>query len=75
MPQSRPPLSRGQVKQLIHLCLKSLIKRYDGDLRKALIAYNWGPGRLNRYGAGQAPRQTRVFINRVLGLNNRLAKG
>ena len=28
--------------------LKQLVDRYDGNIRTALLAYNWGPGRIDR---------------------------
>lgn len=28
--------------------LRMLMDRYDGDVRTALLAYNWGPGRIDR---------------------------
>ena len=28
--------------------LRQLLDRYDGNLRTALLAYNWGPGRIDR---------------------------
>ena len=28
--------------------LRLLVDRYDGDIRTALLAYNWGPGRIDR---------------------------
>lgn len=37
---------------------------YDqfGSWRMALIAYNWGPGNLERYGADRMPRETRDYL-------------
>lgn len=44
-----------------------LMKRYNGDVRKAAAAYNWGDGNLARYGLGNAPRETRDYMDAVAG--------
>ncbi len=44
-----------------------LLKQNDGDLRKASAAYNWGPGNLQRYGVGRAPKETRDYMDAVAG--------
>lgn len=45
--------------------LRSLIDRYGGDVERALAAYNWGAGNLER--GATMPRETREYIARVLG--------
>ena len=45
--------------------LKWLLKRYDGDVEKALAAYNWGTGNLER-GTGRLPEETRNYIARIM---------
>lgn len=52
--------------------LKGLLRRYQGDTRKALAAYNWGIGRIDRHGLGKLPSETRTFINRVLNIQAKL---
>ncbi|MNK60453.1 membrane-bound lytic murein transglycosylase D [compost metagenome] len=42
-----------------------LLKKYDGDERKAAAAYNWGEGRVDRYGLGRAPAETRGYMDAV----------
>jgi soluble lytic murein transglycosylase-like protein len=42
--------------------LRYLANRYHGDARKILIAWNAGPGRLDR---GHIPKETKVFVERV----------
>jgi hypothetical protein len=40
----------------------NLLKQYGGDLPKALAAYNWGSGNLERKGLDRAPAETRDYI-------------
>jgi soluble lytic murein transglycosylase-like protein len=35
--------------------LRQLTDRYDGSVRTALVAYNWGPGRIDAFVAAGAP--------------------
>ena len=44
--------------------LKRLLDRYDGDVDRALAAYNWGMGNLER-GRKNLPEETRNYIARV----------
>lgn len=46
--------------------LAGLIKRYDGNLRLALAAYNAGPGAVRKYGGVPPYPQTQNFVRRVL---------
>jgi hypothetical protein len=46
--------------------LKSLLDRYNGDVRKALAAYNWGMGNLERSTTGNLPEETRNYIARIM---------
>ncbi|MGQ7830713.1 lytic transglycosylase domain-containing protein [Altererythrobacter sp. Z27] len=51
--------------------LREQLNRFDGDLEKALAAYNAGPGRVER--AGGVPRiaETRQYVAAIMGrLNN-----
>lgn len=45
--------------------LKGLLQRYDGDVRLALAAYNWGMGNLER-STGNLPQETRNYIARIM---------
>lgn len=44
--------------------LKDLLKRYDGNLDRALAAYNWGPANVDRHGM-RLPAETRRYVARV----------
>jgi nucleoid-associated protein YgaU len=47
--------------------LKGLLRQY-GDVRLALMAYNWGPGNVNQYirGRKNPPKETRDYVPAVL---------
>ena len=52
-----------------------LLKRYGGDVRKALAAYNWGMGNLDKDVAknganweSHAPQETQQYINKAVSL-------
>nr|WP_249182368.1 lytic transglycosylase domain-containing protein [Burkholderia vietnamiensis] len=54
--------------------MQSLMKKYGGDIRKALAAYNWGPGNLDKdiaKNGGQwesnLPAETRKYIAAIAG--------
>ena len=44
--------------------LKGLLNRYQGNVPRALAAYNWGPGNVEKY-PDRLPRETREYIARV----------
>jgi soluble lytic murein transglycosylase-like protein len=44
--------------------LRQMIDRYSGDLEKALAAYNWGPGSLDR-STGKLPDETERYVSLV----------
>lgn len=51
--------------------LRSMLDRFDGDLVKALAAYNAGPGRVERANGIPAIRETQVYVAAILArLNN-----
>jgi hypothetical protein len=44
--------------------LKGLMDRYDGNVDRALAAYNWGMGNVEKY-PDRLPRETRTYISRI----------
>jgi soluble lytic murein transglycosylase-like protein len=46
--------------------LRDLLVKYDGDVIKALAAYNAGPGAVERYGGVPPYPETQHYVDRVL---------
>jgi len=46
--------------------LRELLVKYDGDVVKALAAYNAGPGAVDKYKGLPPYRETQVYVNRVI---------
>jgi hypothetical protein len=44
--------------------LKGLLDRYGGDVDRALAAYNWGMGNVEKH-PDRLPRETRTYISRI----------
>ena len=55
--------------------LASLLQRYNGDINKAVAAYNAGPGAVDQYGGIPPYRETQDYVAKVLGHYNRLGGG
>lgn len=47
--------------------LREQIDRFDGDLEKALAAYNAGPGRVMRAGGIPRIRETQLYVAAIMG--------
>jgi hypothetical protein len=45
-----------------------LLNKYQGDPTKALAAYNWGMGNLDRQGLEKAPTETQNYLKNILGV-------
>ncbi|TKI02898.1 transglycosylase SLT domain-containing protein [Martelella alba] len=46
--------------------LSDLLRMFDGDVAKAVAAYNWGPMRVRVHGLYHAPKETRDYLNRIM---------
>ena len=51
--------------------LSWLLREFDGDLERALAAYNAGPATVGRYNGVPPFRETRRYVHKVLGLYRR----
>lgn len=48
--------------------MSAMGKKYGGDWEKALAAYNWGPGNVDKFGIARAPAETRDYMGMARGL-------
>ncbi|HFD7740967.1 TPA: transglycosylase SLT domain-containing protein [Serratia marcescens] len=46
--------------------LSDLLSRFDGDVSKAVAAYNWGPNRVSDKGLARAPQETRDYLQKIM---------
>jgi soluble lytic murein transglycosylase-like protein len=53
--------------------LRKMLDRFGGSLRKALAAYNAGPGTVIKYGGRVPYPETRQYVQRVLRFSKQLA--
>ena len=62
--RTRSTRSRTSTRGVRHL--GALLKLYNGDLRRALAAYNAGQGAVARHDGVPPYRETRAYVKRVL---------
>jgi soluble lytic murein transglycosylase-like protein len=60
------PHDPGQNVEAGAAYLRELLVKYDGDARRALAAYNAGPGAVERYKGVPPYAETQTYIERVL---------
>ncbi len=60
------PFDPGQNIEAGSRYLRLMLDKFNGDLIKALAAYNAGPGAVEKYGGVPPYRETRNYIKRVL---------
>jgi soluble lytic murein transglycosylase-like protein len=53
--------------------LRNMLDRFGGSLRKALAAYNAGPGTVSKYGGRVPYPETRQYVQRVLRFSRQMA--
>ncbi len=53
--------------------LSRLLNKYNGDLDRALAAYNWGQGNVDRHGLEKMPTETRNYLVKVKQLLDKTA--
>jgi soluble lytic murein transglycosylase-like protein len=54
--------------------LRSMMDRFDGNLTKALAAYNAGPGAVERYGGVPPYEETQNYVSNILAMYADLRK-
>ena len=66
------PRDPEQNTQAGAMYLREMLVKYDGDVAKALAAYNAGPGAVDRYNGVPPYRETISYVNRVIDTYKRL---
>lgn len=62
------PRDSNQARDGAKRMFSYLLKKYDGDVNKALAAYNWGEGNVDRQGLENMPTETRNYIDKINGM-------
>ena len=64
---ARFDLSPALIEALVWQDLRQQLDRFDGDVEKALAAYNAGPGRVEKAGGIPRIRETQTYVAAVMG--------
>jgi soluble lytic murein transglycosylase-like protein len=69
MPQFYPGVNPFDPSQAIPAAAKSISSYYNrfGDWKKALAAYNWGPGNVQQHGMQNLPPETQKYVANIAG--------
>ena len=61
------PHDPGQNVEAGAAYLRELLIKYDGDARRALAAYNAGPGAVDKYNGVPPYAETQLYVQKILG--------
>lgn len=59
------PFNAGQNLEGSAKYMRQLLDRYQGDTDKALAAYNWGMGNVDKFGLKMLPKETRDYLAKI----------
>ncbi len=57
---------RNKAEAAARRYFQMLFKRYDGDAAKAVAAYNWGMGNVDKHGLTSLPKETYDYLRKIL---------
>ncbi len=52
-------------RRAAEMYINDLLVEFHGDLTKAMAAYNWGPGNVEKYGLSHLPTETQNYLARL----------
>ena len=64
------PQDPAQNVQGAAMYMRQMLNMFGGDMTKALAAYNWGPGNVQKFGLAGMPDETRNYLARITGGGN-----
>lgn len=66
------PFNKEQNYKIGTAYINHLLKKYNGDEKLALMAYNWGPGNVSKWLNGEVnkiPEETTKYVKKILGVD------